>query len=374
MQVQPSSMSEHILDNLHKEAIELLRQLVATPSISTQEDKTANILDDFFRHRGIIRYHHLNNVWAYNASFDPEKPTILLNSHHDTVKPNPKYTKNPYSPTIENGKLYGLGSNDAGGSLVSLIATFIHFHKTEDLHYNLIIAATAEEEISGHNGIEAVLQSERFNFPLRKGKPIDCCIVGEPTQMQLAIAERGLMVLDCKSNGMAGHAARNEGENAIYKAMKDIEWFNNFQFERKSELLGPVKMTVTSIQTENKAHNVVPAECSFIVDTRINELYTFEEVLDTIKANVQCEVHPRSTRLRSSAIAVEHPLVQAGMKMGRSYYGSPTTSDKALMPFPTLKMGPGDSARSHTADEFIYVDEIKEGIRLYIKLLEQLLV
>jgi acetylornithine deacetylase len=373
MQVQPSSMSEQILDNLHKEAIELLRQLIATPSLSGQEDKTANILDAFFRHRGITRYHHLNNVWGYNVGFDPDKPTILLNSHHDTVKPNPKYTKNPYSPVIENGKLYGLGSNDAGGSLVSLIVAFIYFHKMEDLRYNLIMAATAEEEISGHNGIEAVLQTERFNFPFHKGKPIDCCIVGEPTQMQMAIAERGLMVLDCKAQGKAGHAARDEGENAIYNAMKDIEWFNSFQFEKKSDLLGPVKMSVTSIQTENKAHNVVPAECTFIVDTRINELYTFEEVLSTIQANVKCEVRPRSTRLRSSAIDLDHPLVKSGLNLGRSYYGSPTTSDKALMPFPTLKMGPGDSARSHTADEFIYISEIREGIELYIKLLSQLL-
>jgi acetylornithine deacetylase len=366
-------MSEHILDNLHKEAIELLRQLIATPSLSGQEDKTANILDDFFRHRGIIRYRHLNNVWGYNVGFDPEKPTILLNSHHDTVKPNPKYTKDPYSPVMENGKLYGLGSNDAGGSLVSLIAAFIYFHKMEDLRYNLIIAATAEEEISGHNGIEAVLQTERFNFPLHKGKPIDCCIVGEPTQMQMAIAERGLMVLDCKAQGKAGHAARDEGENAIYNAIKDIEWFSSFQFEKKSDLLGPVKMSVTSIQTENRAHNVVPAECTFIVDTRINELYSFEEVLATIQANVKCEVRPRSTRLRSSAIVLDHPLVKSGLNLGRSYYGSPTTSDKALMPFPTLKMGPGDSARSHTADEFIYISEIREGIELYIKLLSQLL-
>jgi acetylornithine deacetylase len=236
-----------------------------------------------------------------------------------------------------------------------------------------MIAATAEEEVSGSNGIEALLVNDKFNSPLRGNRSIECAIVGEPTQMQMAIAERGLMVLDCRAHGKAGHAARNEGENAIYGAIKDIEWFNNFQFEKKSDLLGPVKMTVTSIQTENKAHNVVPAECSFIVDTRINELYSFEEVLATIQSNVKCDVRPRSTRLRSSAIALDHPLVKAGLNLGRSYYGSPTTSDKALMPFPTLKMGPGDSARSHTADEYIYTAEIKEGIELYIKLLEQIL-
>ena len=372
-QVQPSSMNEFIIDNLQKEAIELLRQLIATPSFSKEEDKTAVVLDDFFRHRDVTRYRYLNNVWGHNKEFDARKPTILLNSHHDTVKPNPKYSRNPFVPSVENGKLFGLGSNDAGGPLVVLIAAFLHFHEEKDLRYNLMIAATAEEEVSGSNGIEALLVNDKFNSPLRGNRQIDCAIVGEPTQMQMAIAERGLMVLDCKAHGKAGHAARNEGENAIYGAMKDIDWFNNFQFEKKSELLGPVKMTVTSIQTENKAHNVVPAECSFIVDTRINELYSFEEVLSTIQANVKCEVRPRSTRLRSSAIALDHPLVKAGLNLGRSYYGSPTTSDKALMPFPTLKMGPGDSARSHTADEYICISEIREGIELYIKLLSQLL-
>jgi acetylornithine deacetylase len=274
---------------------------------------------------------------------------------------------------VENGKLYGLGSNDAGGALVSLIGTFLHFYQKEDLRYNLIIAATAEEEISGPNGIEALLVNEQFNYPFHGKGKIDCAIVGEPTQMQMAVAERGLLVLDCKAHGHAGHAARNEGENAIYKAVKDIEWFSTYKFEKISELIGPVKMSVTSIHTDNKAHNVVPSECSFVVDARINELYSFEEVLEVIGAHVQSEIKPRSTRLRSTAIALDHPLVQAGLAMGRTYYGSPTTSDKALMPFPALKMGPGDSARSHTADEYIYLDEIKEGIALYIQLLNQLL-
>lgn len=351
----------------------MLKQLISTPSFSKEEHNTARAIEYFFRRKGIRWHRYLNNVWAYNAHFDPLKPTILLNSHHDTVKPNAGYTRDPFSSFVEDGKLYGLGSNDAGGALVSLIATFCYFHDKEDLRYNLVVAATAEEEISGANGIEALLVNEQFNYPFHNTSKITGAIVGEPTQMQMAVAERGLLVLDCKSHGRSGHAARNEGDNAIYKAMKDIEWFSTYQFNKVSDLIGPVKMSVTSINTENKAHNVVPAECSFIVDARINELYTFDEILDTIRANVQSDVRPRSTRLRSTAIALDHPLVKAGLEMGRSYYGSPTTSDKALMPFPALKMGPGDSARSHTADEYIYLDEVKEGIDLYIQLLKQLL-
>ncbi len=304
-----------------------------------------------------------NNIFALNKYFNDKKPTLLLNSHHDTVKPNPQYTKDPFNPIIEDGKLFGLGSNDAGGGLVSLIACFLYYYEKPDLKYNIAIAATAEEEISGTGGIE-------YTLPYLPN--IDCAIVGEPTQMQMAVAERGLMVLDCTSKGKAGHAARNEGENSIYSAIKDIEWFRNYKFPRVSELLGPNKMSVTVIETENKAHNVVPAQCKFVVDCRVNELYNFEEVIDIINANVECEVKPRSTRLRSTSIALAHPLVKAGLHLGRTYYGSPTTSDKALMPFPALKMGPGDSARSHTADEYIYLEEIKEGIELYIKLLNQL--
>jgi len=232
------------------------------------------------------------------------------------------------------------------------------------LKYNIIIAATAEEEISGHNGIEALLPL------IRK---VDCAIVGEPTQMQMAVAEKGLMVLDCTATGRAGHAAREEGDNAIYKSIKDIEWFNTYKFDKVSDLLGPVKMSVTVIETENKAHNVIPSQCRFVVDCRVNELYSFEEMLEIIRSNVRSDVKPRSTRLRSSSIALDHPLVEAGLKLGRTYYGSPTTSDKALMTFPALKIGPGDSARSHTANEYIYIDEIKEGIELYIQLLNQLL-
>lgn len=348
------------LNILQRDAVGLLKELIATPSFSKEEEKTAGIIAKFFAKRNIAATWVGNNLFALNKHFDEQKPTILLNSHHDTVKPNPQYTKDPFSPIEEDGKLYGLGSNDAGGSLVSLIATFLYFYDRPDLKYNLIIAATAEEEISGTGGIE---------YTLKYLPKIDCAIVGEPTQMQMAVAERGLMVLDCISHGKAGHAARNEGENAIYKAIKDIEWLSHYQFDKVSELLGPCRMNVTVIETENKAHNVVPAVCKFIVDTRINELYSFEEVVDIIKANINCEVKPRSTRLRSTSIPLDHPLVKAGLKLGRNYYGSPTTSDKALMPFPALKIGPGDSARSHTADEYIYMDEIKKGIELYIQLL-----
>lgn len=348
---------------LQDDAIALLRELINIPSLSKEEDGTASAIDKFLTGRKVITRRVGNNIIAQNQHFDPSKPAILLNSHHDTVKPNPQYTRDPHNPSIEDGKLFGLGSNDAGGCLVSLIATFLHFYERQDLNYNIVLAATAEEEISGTGGIELCLPS------LPK---IDCAIVGEPTQMHMAVAERGLMVMDCHSHGKAGHAARNEGENAIYKALKDIEWFRSYGFPKVSELLGPTRMNVTVIETENKAHNVVPAVCRFVVDARINELYSFEEVLEIIRANVECEVKPRSTRLRSTNIALDHPLVKAGLGLGRTYYGSPTTSDKALMPFPALKMGPGDSARSHTADEFIFIEEIKQGIDLYIKMIETL--
>ncbi len=347
---------------LQQEAITLLQSLIATPSYSKQEDETAALLGKFLANKDIAASRVGNNVYALNKYYSEEKPTLLLNSHHDTVKPNPQYTLDPFEPTIRDGRLYGLGSNDAGGCLVSLLATFVYFYDRQDLQYNVVFAATAEEEISGTGGIE---------YTLPYLPTIDCAIVGEPTLLQLAVAERGLMVLDCISHGKAGHAARNEGENAIYKALRDIDWFRNYEFAKISELLGPSKMSVTVIETENKAHNVVPAQCRFVVDTRINECYTFEEVLDIIKKHVACEIKPRSTRLRSTAISLDHPLVRAGIKLGKTYYGSPTTSDKALMPFPALKMGPGDSARSHTADEFIHVQEIKDGIDHYIQLLNQ---
>lgn len=347
---------------LQQEAIDLLKQLIATPSFSKEEDKTAALLVQQLEKHGVPAHTLKNNVYARNLYWDTDKPVLLLNSHHDTVKPNVRYTLDPFSPIEKDDRLYGLGSNDAGGCLVSLLSVFLYFYKKENLPYNILFAASAEEEISGKDGIELLLPELGT---------IECAIVGEPTQMQMAVAERGLMVIDCIAHGKAGHAARNEGENALYKALNDIEWFRSYQFDKVSPLLGPSKMTVTVIETDNKAHNVVPAQCKFVVDTRINECYTFEEVLEIIRVNVQSEIKPRSTRLRSTSIALDHPLVKAGMEMGRTYYGSPTTSDKALMPFPSLKMGPGDSARSHTADEYIYINEIKEGIELYIQLIEK---
>lgn len=347
----------------YRDAVELLKELIAAPSFSKEEENTAAIIETFFQNKNILCQRHLNNIWCVNKYFDITKPTLLLNSHHDTVKPDPQYSKDPFLPIIEDGKLYGLGSNDAGGCLVSLMAAFCNFYDKDNLKYNLVLAATAEEEISGQHGIESILGL------LPK---IDVAIVGEPTQTNLAIAEKGLLVLDCTATGKAGHAAREEGENAVYKAMQDISWFQTYQFSKKSETLGPIKMSVTSVNTENKAHNVVPALCSFIVDIRVTDVYSHEEILETVRQHVKSDLKPRSLRLRSSKIDKDHPLVQAGIKLGKQTYGSPTTSDAALIPAPVLKCGPGDSARSHTADEFIYLEEIERGINTYIKILEQI--
>jgi acetylornithine deacetylase len=354
-------MNDQILHILQEEALDLLRRLISTPSFSKEEEKTAAAIEEYLQSKDIPVQRLRNNIWAKNKHFDPAKPTLLLNSHHDTVKPNKAYTLDPFTPIEKDGKLYGLGSNDAGGCLVSLIATFIWFYEQKDLSYNLLLAASAEEEISGHDGIELLV-------PVL-GK-VDWAVVGEPTQMQLAVAEKGLLVLDCTSQGKAGHAAREEGDNAIYKALKDIEWFSTYRFPKVSSLLGPVKMSVTVIDTDNRAHNVVPSQCHFVVDIRVNELYTFEEILAIIRNHVSSETTPRSLRMRSSSISLDHAVVQSGIRAGRSYYGSPTTSDKALMPFPALKTGPGDSARSHTADEFIFIDEVRQGIASYIQLLD----
>jgi acetylornithine deacetylase len=348
--------------NLYQEAVDLLRKLIATPSFSKEENNTAMILEDFLNTRGVPTKRHLNNVWAITPNFDQQRPTILLNSHHDTVKPNQGYTRDPFLPSIEDGKLFGLGSNDAGGPLVSLIATFLHFYYFENRKFNLVLAATAEEEISGLNGIESIWQQ------LPK---IDFAIVGEPTLTEVAVAEKGLLVLDCVSHGKAGHAARDEGVNAIYEAMKDIEWFRSYQFPKVSQALGKIKMSVTVIQA-GMAHNQVPPECKFTVDVRVTDAYTLEELLDVIKKNVSCTVTPRSLRLKPSGIPDDHPLVEAARKTNRKLYGSPTTSDQALIPAPSIKMGPGDSARSHSADEFIFLNEIQHGIDTYTALLSNL--
>lgn len=350
-------------EQLYENAVALLRQMIQTPSFSKEEAGTAGLLAEFLQERGVEVHRKKNNVWAFNRHYDPAKPTILLNSHHDTVKPNGAYTRDPFAATVEGDRLYGLGSNDAGASGVSLLAAFLHFYDRKDLKYNLCVAISAEEENSGHDGLECVIPELG---------PLEFAIVGEPTLMQLAIAERGLMVIDCTAHGKAGHAAREEGDNAIYKAMQDIEWFRTYRFPKVSDLFGAVKMSVTIISAGTQ-HNVVPAECRFTVDIRVTDRYTNEEVLEIIKEHVSCEVKARSTRLRPSSIRPDHPIVQAGLALGRTTYGSPTTSDQALLDIPSLKLGVGDSARSHSADEFVHLSEIREGIELYIKMLSAIL-
>ena len=354
-------MAHTSLHNITSGAIELLQSLIASPSFSKEEEATAGKLFSFMEAKGMAVFREKNNVWAFNKYFDAQKPTLLLNSHHDTVTPNAGYRRDPFEALIDDGKLYGLGSNDAGGPLVALLGTFEHFYLSKNLPFNLAFAATAEEEISGSNGIESIIPD--------LGK-IDLAIVGEPTLMKMAVAERGLLVLDCVAKGKAGHAARNEGINAIYLAIKDVEWFRNYQFEKISEWLGPVSMHVTAIHA-GSAHNQVPAECNFVVDIRLNECYTHREVLDIVRQHVQCVVKERSTRIKPSFFYERHALITAAKNTGIALYGSPTTSDMALMPWPAVKMGPGDSARSHSADEFIYVSEIEKGIETYIQLIEQ---
>lgn len=353
-----NNIAAHIDDS-----IALLIQLIATPSFSREEEQTATIIGDYLLARGVEVHRVGNNVIAYNKHFDKDKPTILLNSHHDTVKPNPGYTKNPFEAIIEDEKLYGLGSNDAGGCLVSLAAAFLYYYDQTGLAYNLCLLASAEEEISGKNGIEEAYK----HLP-------NCAfaIVGEPTLLDLAVAEKGLMVLDCVAQGQSGHAAREEGVNAIYKAIEDIRWFQTYSFPQQSTHLGPVKMSVTMINAGSQ-HNIVPASCSYVVDVRTTDAYTNQEVLDIIRQHVQSAVTPRSTRLNPSSIDVKHPIVLSGQKLGKKIYGSPTMSDQALLPIPSVKVGPGDSARSHTADEFIYIQEIKDGVQFYIDLLQNIL-
>jgi acetylornithine deacetylase len=348
-------------------AIELLQRLIATPSLSGNESKTADILATELSERGVeVRRHH-NNIWALSKGFDASKPTLMLNSHQDTVKPSAAYTRNPFEPTIEEGKLYGLGSNDAGASLVALLVTFCNNYDTTTLPYNLLLALTAEEENMGERGMRSFLP-----YIAEQGIKVDMVLVGEPTSMQAATAERGLVVLDCIAHGKSGHAARNEGENAIYKAMCDIERLRNFRFEHSSEQLGEIKITVTQISAGTQ-HNIVPDECRFVVDVRTTDAYTNEEVVEILQRVVECDAKPRSTRVRASAIALDHPLVKAAKAIGRQTFISPTTSDRAIMQgLPALKMGIGSSSRSHTADEFVLVSEIEEGVILYDKLLAEL--
>lgn len=343
-----------------EQAIALLHDLIRKPSFSQQEEQTAGILIDFLRKHDLSpnRLHH--NIWLKNRHYSSDKPTLLLNSHHDTVRPAVGWQRNPFRPSLEGDRLYGLGSNDAGASLVSLLATFMHLQADPELPFNLLFVASAEEEISGPNGIAAVLPELG---------PIDAALVGEPTGMQMAIAEKGLMVIDAEAKGVSGHAARDEGTNALYIALEDIQHIRQFTFDRVSPFLGASRATVTQIEAGSQ-HNVVPDRCRFVIDVRTNEWYSNREAHVLLQAGVRSTLTPRSYRLNSSRIDPNHPLVAAGLMLGRQTFGSPTLSDQALMPFPSLKMGPGDSARSHTADEYITLTEIREAISCYAQLLQ----
>ena len=352
------------IKSLTENAISLLKELIETPSFSTEEAQTAVLIENWFTNHSIPFHRTENNVWATNKYFDERKPTLLLNSHHDTVKPNTAYTKDPFKAVVEEGKLYGLGSNDAGGCLVSLIATFTHFYTKKNLSYNLIIVASAEEENSGKNGLNSMLSIIPH---------IDVAIVGEPTLMQLAVAEKGLVVFDAEVVGTPSHAAHPNTNNAIYNSIEVLQWFRNFNFKKTSKALGDVKMTVTQIAAGSQ-HNVVPAQVNLVVDVRVNDAYSNQEIASILQAKSPCtKITPRSLRLNSSAISTDHPLVKAGIAMGRTTYGSPTLSDQAVLSCQSLKLGPGDSTRSHSADEFIYLSEIEEGIQLYVELLNRVL-
>lgn len=345
-------------------AVELLKVLISTPSLSREEGDATDRLQLFIERGAPVRFEmhrHLNNIWCIAPGYDATRPTLLLDAHIDTVKPVAGWSKHPFTPIVEGDIIYGLGSNDDGASLVTMLQVFYQICQNPQ-KYNTIFLASAEEEVSGKNGIEAV-------FPLLP--PVSCAIIGEPTGMHPAVAEKGLMVLDCVASGVAGHAARNEGVNAIYKAMDDINWFKNYKYPESSPLLGDVKMTVTQVNS-GKQHNVIPDNCSYVVDIRSNECYSNNELLDIIKSNVGSEVKARSTRLNSSSISPDHPLVQRAVELGRNPYGSPTLSNQALLNIPTLKMGPGESSRSHTANEFIKISEIREGIELFASMLDGL--
>jgi acetylornithine deacetylase len=345
---------------LTEQAIDLLKQLISIQSFSGEEDKTADAIENWFKDVEIPFERIHNNVFAKNKNWDASKPTLLLNSHHDTVKPNKAYTKNPFHPHIEDGKLYGLGSNDAGGCLVSLIATFTHFYAAEELNHNILMVASMEEENAGKNSLRGLL-------PLLP--KIDVAIVGEPTLMQLAISEKGLVVFDAVVKGTPSHAAHPNENNSIYNTIEVLEWFKNYKFKKTSEALGDVKMTVTQINAGSQ-HNVVPAQVELVIDVRVNDAYSNKEIADLLKADAPCEIKERGLKLNSSKIDKNHPLVKSGIALGRKTYGSPTLSDQAALTCQSLKLGPGDSTRSHSADEYIYIREIEEGIDLYIKILK----
>lgn len=356
-------MNEQRLRRLTEEAVDLLRRMIAIPSVSRDEAAVADMLQRQMTLWGMPVNRKGNNLWVREQACAGGRPVVLLNSHIDTVRPAAGYTRDPYAPTVEDGRLYGLGSNDAGGPLVSLMAAFRYLTQDDaERGFSLVFAATAEEEVSGRGGVESIL-------PELGGVALG--IVGEPTGMQPAVAEKGLMVLDCTAVGKSGHAARAEGVNAIYRALPAIEWFRTHSFDRVSQFLGPVKMSVTQIEAGTQ-HNVVPDTCRFVVDVRVNELYSNAELLALIRDQAGVAVQERSTRLGSSSIAMTHPLVQRCLALGMKPFGSPTMSDQALMPFTTMKIGPGQSARSHTADEYIGLDEIGHGVRTYVELLDGL--
>ncbi|HMB61642.1 MAG TPA: M20 family metallo-hydrolase [Eudoraea sp.] len=348
---------------LTEKALDLLKKMISIPSFSSMEDKTADAIEGWFSSFEIPFKRKMNNVYAFNKYFDEDKPTLLLNSHHDTVQPNTAYTMDPFQPRIEDDKLYGLGSNDAGGCLVSLIAAFTYFYDARDMNHNIVLVASAEEETSGANGLNSMLPI----LPV-----IDVALVGEPTLMHLAIAEKGLVIFDAEVHGTPSHAAHPNDNNAIYNTIAVLEWFKNYSFEKISEVLGAVKLTVTQINAGSQ-HNVVPAKVDLVIDVRVNDCYSNQEIAEILAKEAPCNLKSRSLRLNSSSIDPGHPLVLAGKELGRNTYGSPTLSDQAVLSCQSLKMGPGDSTRSHSADEFIYIREIEEGIDLYIKLLDRFL-
>ncbi len=340
-------------------AVQLLKKLIATPSVSRNEKDAADIMEQTIRSYGFEPQREANNLWIIDPHYDESRPTLLLNAHIDTVKPVASWSRDPFSPDVEDGVLYGLGSNDCGGGLCSLLQIF-RMLTEKPQSYNLIYLASAEEEVSGKDGITRAL-------PLLPH--IDLAIVGEPTGMNPAVAEKGLMVLDVIAHGKSGHAARNEGVNAIYEALDDMRWIRDYKFEKVSEFLGPTKMTLTVVNAGTQ-HNVIPDKCTMLVDIRTNEFYDNEEVYEFIRQHLKSEVKAHSFRLKSSRIDPEHPLIRKCVAMGMKPFGSPTLSDQALMHFPSFKLGPGESSRSHSANEFIRISEIRDAIAKYETLLD----